>query len=131
MVTFKRENGLCPYYISNGIKYYIMDRHIGGNDYEYRLESRPAKTEYMKINTLKDAVKYLNAKPWEYHKEYSIIYEIRKGEKLYIYNADKKTLRELKEPDVLTGWHDSYEECLKVAKQIIESEIGEQISIAL
>ena len=108
-----------------------MDRFVGGSDYEYRLESIPVKTEYMKFNTLKDAVKYLNAKPWEYHEEYSNIYEIRKGEKLYIYNADKKSLRELKKPDVLTGWHDSYEECLKVAKRILESEIGEQISIAL
>ena len=129
MITFKRENGVCPYCVVNGTRYYIMDRHISGNDYEYRLESMPAKKKCMKFSTLEDAVKYLKAKPWEYHKEYSNIYKIRKGEKLYIYNTDKNTLLELKEPDVLTGWHDSYEECLKLAKQILESEMGEQISI--
>lgn len=129
MVTFKRENGMCPYYISNGIKYYIMDRHIGGNDYEYRLESRPVKTECKSFNTLDDVVKYLHARPWDYHKEYSNLYKFYIDKKVYIYNADNKLLKELKEPKVLTGWCDSFEECLKVAKKILESEMGEQLSI--
>ncbi len=114
--------------VANGIKYYIMDRYIGGNDYEYRLESKPVKTECMAFNTLYDAVKYLHARPWDYHEEYSNLYKFYIDKKVYIYDADSKLLRELKDPEVLTGWHDSFEECLQTAKLILEDKLVEWYS---
>lgn len=128
MVTFRTGGGECPYYIANGIKYFIQDRNAGGGTYEYSLQCTDAKTERIKMDSLENAVKYLGCGWWNARMEYEGIYTIHLEGKIYVFNDRIKALWQLKEPLILTGWYDSYRDCLKASKEIVEREIGQQIS---
>lgn len=120
MATFKVENGLCPYYVAGGVKYYIQDRYVGGDKYEYRLEATPLQVDTIKLDNIEAAAKHLGLKPGRWYREYSDIYELHQEGKRFAYNAKTQLLREIPEPEILTGWFDSYLECLRISKEIVE-----------
>lgn len=137
---FSSKNGYCPKCSVFGRTWYIQDREIGEGKYEYCLmsvtEDEPKKYEFQNKS---DLAKWLN------EDQSNAVYEAAVADMIisrwtdwranysdkalivwhnteYIYDKCKNTLTAIQERKQETGWHDSYHECLKVAKTILEKQ---------
>ena len=144
--TFKSERGYCPQCITFGKVYFIQDRHISGEKYEYALMSRPIEKKVIhKFHDTKKMVSFLvnevitddiaanlllNQMTVYQCSHYQMIEQ--NGVK-YIWDNQKNELREYTEPKQETGYCDSYMECLNIAKGILRKleleRNGTQISL--
>lgn len=131
--VFKSERGYCPQCIAFGKVYFIQDRYIGGKKYEYALMSRPIEKKVgQKFQNVKKMLSYfvgnditddiaanlLLSQMTVYQcSQYRMIEE--SGVK-YVWDSQKKELREYTEPNQETGYCDTYLECLNIAKEILE-----------
>lgn len=144
--VFKSENGYCPQCIAFGKVYFIQDRYIGGEKYEYALMSRDlAKRKFQKFTDAKKMVSSLIGS--EITDDIAVnlllsqmtLYQIgslrmieNDGVK-YVWDSNNKVLREYVESKQETGYCNTYLECLNMAKEILkkmEQEfIGMQLSL--
>ena len=131
--VFKSERGYCPQCIAFGKVYFIQDRYIGGEKYEYALMSRPVEKKVgLKFKNVKNmvssfvgnditddiAVNLLLSQMTVYRcSNYRMIEQ--NGVK-YVWDSQKKELREYTEPNQETGYCDTYLECLNMAKDILK-----------
>lgn len=131
--VFKSERGYCPQCIAFGKVYFIQDRYIGGEKYEYALMSRPVEKKIgLKFKNVKNmvssfvgnditddiAVNLLLSQMTVYRcSNYRMIEQ--NGVK-YVWDSQKKELREYTEPNQETGYCDTYLECLNMAKEILK-----------
>lgn len=141
--SFTATNGQCPACYAAGRKWYIQDRYIGGDAYEYCLMSVSAeKTQKHQFQNPSEVAKWLNDekdKETEYaediaeyiihrHLEYGFsdtALLIKNGVQ-YVWKKKEHTLTVLAERNQETGWFDSYNECLNVAKKILKKSTEEQ-----
>ena len=143
---FKTQNGSCPTCVAFGRIWYIQDREIGTNCYEYALFSKSAdKPKEYQFKTRSDVAKFLNdceddgAVYSELTMDYIISRQTRVGcwdsaiiEKngvLYRFNKNKNTLTEIHESRQETGFM-SYLACLNTAKDILQkTSIKQQMTL--
>ena len=131
--TFVSKNGFCPSCVAFGKRWFIKDRYIGGEKYEYALMSRPleekAPIHFMNIKMMVSnlvgseitddiAVNLLLSQMTEY--QCSSHRMIEYNDIKYIWNDERKELREFTEPKQETGYCSTYLECLNMAKEILK-----------
>ena len=143
---FKTQNGSCPTCVAFGRIWYIQDREIGTNCYEYALYSKSAEPpkEYH-FKTKRDVAKFLNdckdnkAIYDELTTEYIISRQtvvecwetsmITKNGILYRFDKNKNTLTEIHESRQETGFM-SYLACLNIAKDILQkTSVKQQMTL--
>ena len=147
--AFVTQNGFCPACIAFGKIWYIKDRYVGGNEYEYCLMSKPKSNPIQqKFKNKKDIARWLNndsgkAEYDDTKADYIISRQIRSGYNFsdkamvkkdndnYIYDKVKNTVTVVVESQKETGWFDSYHECLKNAKEILTSLEYQQLTLDL
>ena len=144
--AFKSERGYCPRCVAFGKVYFIQDRYIGGEKYEYALMSRtlqkkvPKKFEDVKKmmsmligSEITDdiAVNLLLSQMTVY--QCSSYRMIEKDGVKYVWDDRNKELRDYTEPKQETGYCDTYLECLNMAKEILKKRelesMGTQLSL--
>lgn len=144
--TFVSKDGFCPSCVAFGKRWFIKDRYICGDKYEYALMSRPLEEKApirftnvkMMVSNLVGseitddiAVNLLLSQMTEYQCSSHRMIE-HNGIK-YIWNNECKELREYKEPKQETGYCSTYLECLNMAKEILKKReqecIGTQMNL--
>ena len=146
-ITFKRENGQCPYFNYKGTHYYLLeDNRFGGYEwclmcYKLNTFEKKFKSELELRNWLYDDD--MTEKQFEYLKEKfgqtawyrNIIHkncDYSDSAWLAIngkdYNFDKKNLiiKELPKRNQLTSWG-TYEEILQEAKNYLQKLMDEEV----
>lgn len=131
--VFKSERGYCPQCIAFGKVYFIQDRHIGGEKYEYALMSKTAEKKVtQKFRNVKEMVSFLVDKDITNDIAVNLILSqitvhqcsenrmIEENGVKYIWDNQKKELREYVKPKQETGYCDSYLECLNMSKEILK-----------
>lgn len=138
--TFRSKKGYCPECIAFGKVYYIQDRYIGGEKYEYALMSRSLeKSTPRKFPDAKKMVSYIigsditNDITANLLLSQMMVYQCsqyrmieRDGTK-YVRDDSKKELRDYIEPKQETGYCDTYLECLNMAKEFLKKVEQERI----
>lgn len=144
--VFRSERGFCPQCIAFGNVYFIQDRYIGGEKYEYALMSRPLKKPIPKhfknvremVSSLIGSditdditVNLLLSQMTEY--QCTSCRMIKNDGVKYVWDDTRKELREYTEPKQETGYCSTYLECLNLAKEFLEKKerecIGTQLSL--
>lgn len=142
--VFRSENGYCPKCVAFGRLYYIQDRNIGGEKYEYALMSKPA--EKMESTHFKDKNEMIGSllgititdniaaniyldQMTEYQCGNRRMLDIS-GEK-FIWDDTRKELRKYTEPKQETGYCNTYLECLNMAKEILRKKEQENAGMQL
>lgn len=153
---FTSKNGLCPQCIAFGKRYWIQDKHIGGDAYEYCLMSLPAVRKKPEFQNKIELASWINGHDMEREIQddtkrneladfvisSKIVHDLRfcfedcklvknKGRKFVLYKDS--TIKEYIDPTQETGWFQTYLECLNVSKEILRrSQVkreGEQMRI--
>ncbi|MDD7739781.1 MAG: hypothetical protein PUJ62_06875 [Lachnospiraceae bacterium] len=137
--TFKSENGCCPKCIAFGREYYIQDRYLGGDKYEYALMSKPLVTaepvHYKDVcemlSNLLGTVITDNVTADLLLSQRTICRSasfrmLEQNGKKFVWNEMQNELREYTDPKQETGYCDSYRECLNMAKEILEKKEREE-----
>lgn len=142
--VFKGEKGFCPKCVAFGRVYFIQDRYISREKYEYALMSRPSeKKASQKFESVKEMVNSLMDS--EISDDIAInlllnqmtVYQcssyrlIEKDDAKYVWDDLKKELREYTEPKQETGYCDTYLECLNMAKEILKRKERDSAGIQL
>lgn len=132
--VFASERGCCPQCIAFGKVYFIQDKFIGGNKYEYALMSRPLEKKIPQ--KFPDTKKMISKLIGEEIKDdiavnllltHITIYQcssyrmIEQDGVKYVWDELKKELREYIEPEQETGYCNTYLECLNMAKEILKN----------
>ena len=130
--VFKSERGFCHQCVAFGKVYFIQDRYVDGEKYEYALMSRPVEKKIThKFNDIKKMVSFFNGNDITDDITVNLmlsqmtVYQcsnyrmIEQDGVKYIWDNKNKELREYMEPKQETGYFDSYTECLNVAKEIL------------
>lgn len=131
-ITFKAENGFCPYCIYGRTKFYIQDSRNYKGDWVYALYSVDLCEEVKEFETNEKAFEYLVNKKVKHvystcDRETSLY-----SDTLHYYILKDKTVTVRQTETPLTGKFDSYAECLKFAKEYVKNYIrerAEQMSI--
>ena len=131
--TFVSKDGFCPSCVALGKRWFIKDRYIGGEKYEYALMSRSLEEKVpihftnikMMVSNLvgleitdEIAVNLLLSQITEY--QCSSYRMIEYNDIKYIWNDERNELREYTEPKQETGYCSTYLECLYMAKEILK-----------
>lgn len=128
---FKSKNGYCPQCIAFGKVYFIQDRHIGGEKYEYALMSKSMKTKIWIFPDAKKMISFLVGEKITDDIAANLlisqmtIYQCNSRRMLekdgvkYIWDSCQKELREFAEPKQETGYCSTYWECLNLSKEIL------------
>lgn len=138
--VFKSEKGFCPQCVAFGKIYFIQDRHISGEKYEYALMSRPLeKKQSQKFKNVKKMVSSLvgseitDSITANLLLNQMTVYQcgtyrmIEQDETKYVWDDNNRELREYTEPKQETGYCDTYLECLNMAKEILKKREQEKI----
>ena len=143
--VFKSERGYCPQCIAFGKVYFIQDRYLGVDKYEYALFSRPEeKKTPIKFPNIGKMVSYIYNSDFaddklaiENYLNYITVEQcsnarlLEKGDKKYVWDELKKELREYTEPKQETGYCNTYLECLNMAKDILKKKEIESTGIQM
>lgn len=147
--TFRAVNGFCPSCKAFGRIWYIQEKCISNNTYEYALMSKELKERPVyRFKNHAEIAKWLNKdeKEWKYDElttdflihqytvsDYTDMALIERDDIQYRFDKKKNTLTELPQSRRETGWHEKYNDCLKVAKAILqkmyEEQTGEQLTL--
>lgn len=142
--VFKGEKGYCPQCVAFGRIYFIQDRYIGGERYEYALMSRPlGKKATQKFGDVKRMVSGLIGS--EISDDIAVelllsqmtVYQcssyrlIEKDGAKFVWDGLKKELREYTEQKQETGYCNTYLECLNMAKEILKRKEQESAGMQL
>ena len=126
--SFSSKNGFCPSCKAHGRTWYIQDRYISGNIYNYCLMSASNEApEILRFKNKKEIAVWYNKGDddvtfrWHIPKrdECSNAALIVKDGVRYRYDKSSCTLTVIQESKQETGWFDSYRECLRAAKEIL------------
>lgn len=130
---FRSKNGCCPQCIAFGKIYFIQDRHIGGEKYEYALMSKPIKTKTWIFSDTKNMISFLAGEEitddiaTNLYMSQMTVYQCSSRRILetngvkYIWDSYQKELRKLVEPEQETGYCSTYWECLNLSKEILKN----------
>lgn len=131
---FKSEKGYCPQCIAFGRLYFIQDRYIGGEKYEYALMSKPMnKKNTWKFSDAKKMISFLMDEDITDDIAGNLlinqitVYQCGSNKMMekdgvkYIWDDCKKELREYSEPTQETGYCSTYLECLNLSKKILKN----------
>ena len=133
-ITFKSQNGFCPSCTLFGRIWFIQDKEIHTNTYEYCLMSKDAnQPKTYAFKTKKEIAEFLNESKLQ-DNEITINYIInrhitincfdvalvKRGKEYFRYNKVRNTLTEVKEEQQETGYFPTYLECLRMAKEMLE-----------
>lgn len=142
--VFKGEKGYCPQCVAFGRVYFIQDRYVGGEKYEYTLMSRSfEKNPPQKFRDAKEMVSSLIGS--EISDDIAVnlllsqmtVYQcssyrlVEKNNTKFIWDESKKELREYTEPKQETGYCNTYLECLNMAKEILKRKEQESAGMQL
>lgn len=137
--TFSSKNGFCPQCIAFDRRWFIQDRFFGGR-YEYCLMSVSTKEPVRySFKNKSEIAKWLNgddsntkyddtvagyiishSTDWRFDYPDRAMVNCRGMD--YVYDKQKNVLTAVEERKQETGWVVSYFECLKMAKEILESK---------
>lgn len=142
--VFKGEKGYCPRCVAFGRVYFIQDRYIGGEKYEYALMSKPAeKKNAQKFPDVKRMVSFLFRENITDDIATNLLLSqitvcksdsyrmIEKDGVKYVWDGSKNELREYTEPKQETGYCNTYLECLDMAKEILKRKEQESAGMQL
>lgn len=142
--VFRSENGGCPKCTAFGRVYYIQDRYLGGEKYEYALMSKSAeKPEPKHFKSKNEMVGSLLGIVIADHIAVNLylnqmtVYQcgylrmLEKNGKKYVWDEMKNELREYADPKQETGYSDTYLECLNMAKEMLEKKEQESVGMQL
>lgn len=131
--SFKSERGYCPHCIAFGKVFFIQDRYVGGERYEYALMSRPVEKEAdFKFKDANDMVSFLVGDDITDDIAVNLllsqmtVYQCSNYRMIehdgvkYIWDSKKKELRKYIEANKETGYFDTYLECLNMSKEILK-----------
>ena len=131
--SFKSERGYCPQCIAFGKVFFIQDRYVGGERYEYALMSRPVeKKAVFKFKDANDMVSFLVGDDITDDIAVNLllsqmsVYQCSNYRMIehdgvkYIWDSKKKELRKYIEANKETGYFDTYLECLNMSKEILK-----------
>lgn len=142
--VFKGEKGYCPQCVAFGRVYFIQDRYVGGEKYEYTLMSRSfEKKPPQKFRDAKEMVSSLIGS--EISDDIAVnlllsqmtVYQcssyrlVEKNNTKFVWDESKKELREYTEPKQETGYCNTYLECLDMAKEILKRKEQESAGMQL
>lgn len=143
--VFKANDGLCPKCMAFGKIYFIQDRYIGAEKYEYVLMSRPTGRNAKKFVDVNRMVNFLLGENLTDSIAINLILNqmtiyqssthrmLEKDGIKYVWDETQKELREYMEPKQESGYCDTYLECLNLAKKILQDEelksSGTQLSL--
>lgn len=133
--VFTAKNGCCPECIAFGRRWYIMDRHLYGDTYEYCLMSVSTEPQPVyQFNSRRDLASWLNdiedytekdewwidffIRRW-IRQDYADVALIEKNGIQYRYDKEKHTLTALPERRQESCWYEKYRECLAHSKEIL------------
>lgn len=129
---FSGKDGHCPECVAFGKRYYIQDKYIGQDKYNYALMSMSVDVEKPKqFKNKKELASYLYGS--DILDDIAVdllIGQVTKVQSssgrilehsgsVYIWSEERKTLTRYIEPKQETGWCDTYLECLQMAKKIL------------
>lgn len=142
--AFKSERGYCPQCVVFGRVYFIQDRYIGGEKYEYALMSKPVeKKNAQKFPDVKRMVSFLFDKNITDDIAINLLLGqitvcksdsyrmIEKDGVEYVWDESKKELRKHTNPKRETGYFSTYLECLNMAKEIWKRKEQESAGMQL
>ena len=142
--TFKSENGCCPQCIAFGKIYFIQDKYIGGEKYEYALMSKDlGKRKSKKFTDVKKMVsKLIDSEITDDIAVNLLLSQMtvrQSGSRRmiehdgikYVWDSEDKVLRGYVEPKQETGYCNTYLECLNMAKEILKKLEQEQVGIQM
>lgn len=142
--VFRSENGDCPKCAAFDRVYYIRDRYLGGEKYEYALMSIPAeKPESKHFKDKKEMVGSLlgiliaDDITANLYLSQLTVYQcgslrmLERNGKRFIWDDAKKELKDYTEPKQETGYCDTYLECLNMAKEILKRKEQESAGMQL
>lgn len=132
-INFRANDGLCPYFETGNLRFYIQD-HKQGGEYKFALMVkktwRIVKKSQHKGSWLCGVVeRYL--KKTKYKRSYALSYSytVYETNNNMFYVKDKELIIRPVEK-LLAGWFDSYHECLNYSKKLIEDEyLDKQLTI--
>lgn len=133
---FTATNGKCPSCIAFGRKWYIQDRNAGGGEYEYCLMSVSTEpSKMLKFKSKKEVAEWLNdthgirsddIADYIISTKMLVNYQecvmLEKNDRRYRFHKKTNTLTELKKSVQETGYFERYNECLRIAKEILEKK---------
>lgn len=133
--VFRSGNGCCPQCIAFGKVYFIQDRYIGGEKYEYALMSRDIEKKDSKhFSDIKELVSFLVDSEITDDIAANLLLNqitlyqcaslrmIEKNGVKYVWDNLNNKLREYIEPRQETGYCNTYLECLNMAKEILDKK---------
>lgn len=142
--VFKSERGYCPQCIAFGKVYFIQDRYIDGEKYEYALMSRPVENKVrLKFQDTKNLVSFFFGKDITDDIAINLLLSqitvykcinyrmIEHDGVKYVWNSKTNELREYTEPKQETGYCNTYLECLTMAKDILTKKEIESTGIQM
>ena len=127
-ITFHSKDGLCPYFICNGLKFFIQDEKDYSGNWVYNLQVKQIESETINFYNEKQVELYLkenHARLINYFQKKSL-YE-NSARSFVVKGNQVIKLGFIKQ---LTLNYDSYSECLKDAKEYIqENYFDKQLSL--
>ena len=142
--VFKAEGGCCPQCIAFDRVYFIQDKYIGGDKYEYALMSRPIEKKVaQKFLDEKGMISFLLKQDISDEIAANLLLSqmtvyrsgtrrmLEYNETKYVWDSIKKELKEYIEPIQETGYCDTYTECLNLAKDILKMKETESIGVQM
>lgn len=117
-IAFRSHDGLCPYFIYKGYKFYIQDSRESHGNYTYSLYLRhlKEKTEvFVDAETAIDYIKKIKNIRFVYRSSDTHFYTDTL--RYYIVTGNRVKIRPTEKP--LSGSFDNYADCLTFAKKYV------------
>jgi hypothetical protein len=123
-ITFKAENGMCPYFIYNDTKFYIQDQRQG-NEWKYCLCSFKLEDQVYNFEDIKKAKEFLESKEAVFKYSYSPgdFYTSRRYNFVIKQNESKIKIIQRFNSEYESGWFDNYLDCLNWSKEYVAKTI--------
>lgn len=124
-VTFRTENGCCPYFIWQDTMFYIQDRTDFKGHYTYALYCKSTEPEkVMEFSNKEEVRKYIQSN--QLRIAYSSGERCLYRDRLREYIVEGTTVIVKLKPKMLSDEFPKYLDCLEYAKQYVADYIGRQ-----
>ena len=135
-ITFKAENGHCPYFIYENTRFYIQDEKQS-DQWEYSLCSMKLEKHVYNFKTIEEATEFLDNIKAHLEARFSASELWKTKTHIYSLQKDKNNIKITERLDYKqeSGWFDSYLDCLKWSKEyvakIIKASEPEQLMMSI
>lgn len=117
-VKFTREDGCCPYFLYENVKFYIQDTRDYKDEFVYQLYSKNLNSEYVSFCSTEEVDAYLKTVKglkFVIRTDRAALYQTAS----YYYRVMGKILCKYETPTPLGGSYESYIDCLEFSKKYV------------